>query len=70
MDGRPQFEDAQIHWFDLDVSKHSAPYDEDRLIAARNLLEGIQSASIAKLEQVISPDADRPVFRHVLRHKD
>ena len=69
-DGRPQFEDARIHWFDLDEDKHSAPYDPAQLTAARSILTKLTDASLATLESHPSPDADRPVFRHVLRRKD
>ncbi len=68
--GRPHFTDACIHWFDLDETRHAAPYEPDQLAAARDLLSKTLDASIATLESLPSPDADRPVFRHVIRRKD
>lgn len=68
--GHPHFTDAHIHWFDLDETQFSAPYDPAQLTAARNVLNQAQDASIATLESLPSPDADRPVFRHVVRRKD
>jgi CRISPR-associated endonuclease/helicase Cas3 len=69
-ESRPHFDDARIHWFDLDEANHAAPYDPAQLTSARALLQRIENASLASLETQLSPDADRPVFRHVLRRKD
>ncbi len=69
-DGCPQFEDARILWFDLNEDKHSALYDRARLAAARSILTKLTDASLASPESHPSPEADRPVFHHVLRRKD
>ena len=69
-DGSPHFSDAAIHWFDLDSAKESAPYSDAQIDAARVILKGLTSASIAELENIRSPDTDQPEFRHVLRRKD
>jgi CRISPR-associated endonuclease/helicase Cas3 len=69
-DGSPHFSDAAIHWFDLDSDKESAPYSDEQLDAARAILNRLTSASIADLENIRSPETDRPEFRHVLRRKD
>ena len=64
------FNDAKVFWFDLDESKESAPYDSQKLAAARERLESLYNVSIEKLCEVEMPDADRPAFRHVVRRKD
>jgi CRISPR-associated endonuclease/helicase Cas3 len=69
-DGRPQFTDSSIHWFDLDCEKEALPYETARLQAARKRLEALESAAIADLEAIPSPDEDQPRVRHVVRRKD
>lgn len=67
---RQHFNDAKVYWFDLDENKEAAPYDSQKLTAARERLESLDNVSIQKLGGVELPDADRPVFRHVVRRKD
>jgi CRISPR-associated endonuclease/helicase Cas3 len=73
-EGRPQYQDACVYWFDLDEEKDCAPYESTQLSAARERLRlldrGMKSVAIEHLEAITSPDQDRPLYRHVIRSKD
>lgn len=69
-DGQPHFPDAHIFWFDLNPETNAAPYDPAQLLAAREILTNLRSASLENIESIPPTDADRPRFRHVIRRKD
>ncbi|NBB81235.1 MAG: CRISPR-associated helicase Cas3', partial [Verrucomicrobia bacterium] len=70
IDGRHHFAEARIYWFDLPEDKDHLPYTSDALNAARERLNNLSNAAIQHIENITSPDADRPDFRYVIRRKD
>ncbi|MGF1531687.1 MAG: CRISPR-associated helicase Cas3', partial [Puniceicoccaceae bacterium] len=70
IDGQHHYPKTHIYWFDLPEEKDHLPYATNTLNAGRERLQGLNNAGIQHLEGIVSPDADRPQFRHVIRRKD
>ncbi len=70
VNGRQQYDNARIYWFDLVEDKDHPPYPSAAIHEARTRLKSLSNASIQHLEAFESPECDRPEFRHVIRHKD
>ncbi len=70
INGNHHFDEAHVYWFDLPDEKDHLPYKPKALESARDHLNKLSNAAIQFLEEIESPDADRPEFRHVIRRKD